>query len=119
MDRAARQWRGSMVGLSPGTTYEIEVQFIDPDGVSPSSKSGIISTRPDYPNIGSGGTVRYVPDNGDLQSVINAASPGDTIRIRTGIYYTSAVLTESELGHARPLPDNRSCPRCESHPGWV
>jgi len=98
VDRAAHQWRGSMVGLSPDTTYEIEVQFTDPDGVSPSSKSGTINTRPDYPIIGSDGTIRYVPDHGDLQTVIDAASPGDTIRIRAGVYHTSVVLTESNAG---------------------
>ena len=98
VDRTARQWRGSMVSLSPGTSYEIELQFTDSDGVSPASKSGMISTRPDYPDIGSGGTVRYVPDNGNLQTVINAASPGDTIRIRAGVYYTSVVLAESDSG---------------------
>lgn len=98
LDRTALQWRGSIVSLSPGTSYEIEVQFTDPDGVSPSSKSGMISTRPDYPDVGSGGTVRYVPDSGNLQTVINTASPGDTIRIRAGVYYTSVVLAESDSG---------------------
>jgi parallel beta-helix repeat protein len=98
VDRSSRQWRGSMVSLSPDTTYEIEVQFTDPDGASPSSQSGSISTRPDYPEVGNGGTVRYVPDSGNLQNVINAASPGDTIRIRAGTYYTSATLSENNSG---------------------
>lgn len=98
VDRSSRQWRGSVVSLSPDSSYEIEVKFTDPDGVSPSSQSGSISTRPDYPNVGSEGTIRYVPDNGSLQAVINAASPGDTVRIRAGTYYTSAVLLESNSG---------------------
>lgn len=97
-DRSARQWRGSVVSLSPGVSYDMEVQFTDPDGVSPSSQSGSVSTRPDYPNVGSGGTVRYVPDSGSLQTVIDASAPGDTIRLRAGTYYTSVVLDESDSG---------------------
>src|SRR4030042_6209977 len=98
VDRTSPQWRGSMVSLLSGSAYEIEVQFSDPDGVSPSSQSGLISTRPDYPNVGDGGTIRYVPDSGSLQDVINASLPGDTIRLRDGTYYTSAVISENNAG---------------------
>lgn len=100
VDRSARQWRGSLVYLSPETQYEVQVQFTDPDGVSPSSMSGTVTTRPDYPDVGGGGNIRYVPDDGSLQTVIDASSPGDTIRIRDGVYYTSAVLGVEDSGAA-------------------
>jgi uncharacterized repeat protein (TIGR01451 family) len=97
-DRQARQWRVSLVHLAPGTEYAIEVRFTDPDGVTPEVVTTSIRTRPDYPDVGSGGTIRYVPDGGDLQTVIDAASPGDTIRIRAGVYRTAAVLGVEDSG---------------------
>ena len=97
-DRSAREWRVSLVYLAPDTEYDVQVNFTDSDGVTPASVSGMIRTRPDYPDIGSGGTIRYVPDDGDLQTVINASSPGDTIRIRGGTYHTSAELDTQDSG---------------------
>jgi hypothetical protein len=97
-DRSAREWRVSLVHLSPGTEYEVEVRFTDPDGVTPTTVSGTIHTRPNYPNIGSGEDFLYVPDDGDLQAVIDAASPGDTIRIRAGTYHTTAELGVEDSG---------------------
>jgi len=99
-DRSARQWRGSLVYLSAGTEYEIEVRFTDPDGVVPDTVKGSIRTRPDYPDVGSGGNILYVPDDGTLQAAIDAASPGDTIRIRGGTYYNNAQLGVEDSGTA-------------------
>ncbi|HDD24504.1 MAG TPA: DUF11 domain-containing protein [Chloroflexi bacterium] len=97
-DRYLREWRVSLVYLSPGTEYQIEVQYTDPDGVAPATVSGSIRTRPDYPDVGSGGNIMYVPDDGDLQTVIEAASPGDTIRLRAGVYHTSVRLEADDSG---------------------
>lgn len=99
-DRPAREWRGSLVHLDPGTRYEIQVRFVDPDGVSPSVVSGWATTRLDYPKVGSGGAIRYVPDDGDLQAVIDASSPGDTVRLRGGVYHTKAVIGVEDSGRA-------------------
>lgn len=97
-DRSGRQWRGSLVHLSPDTEYEVEVRYTDPDGVTPATVSGTLRTRPDYPNVGGGGNVLYVPDDGDLQTVIDAAAPGDTIRIRAGTYHTAAGMGVEDSG---------------------
>ena len=98
VDRSAREWRVSLVYLLPGTDYEVEVRYTDPDGVTPASVGGTVETRPDYPDIGSGGHIRYVPDEGSLQAVIDAATPGDTIRLRAGTYHTAAVLRARDSG---------------------
>jgi uncharacterized repeat protein (TIGR01451 family) len=97
-DRHARQWRVSLVHLSPGTEYVVEVRFTDPDGVAPAVVSGSVRTRPDYPDVGGGGKTLYVPDGGDLQTVIDAASPGDTVRLRAGVYRTSVGLDAQDSG---------------------
>ncbi len=97
-DRSAGEWRVSLVHCLPGTQYEIEVRYTDPDGAEPETVLGIAQTRPDYPDVGSGGKVWYVPDDGDLQAVINAASAGDTVRIRGGTYYTGASLEVENSG---------------------
>lgn len=99
-DRTAKQWRVSLVHLSPNTVYDIEVVFADPNGVTGAVVAKSIQTRPDYPNVGGGGKIRYVPDQGNLQKVINAAAPGDTIRLRAGVYYTSAILDSGDSGKA-------------------
>jgi len=36
-DRAEGEFRGSLIGLRPGVTYEVELRFADPDGVSPAA----------------------------------------------------------------------------------
>ena len=97
-DRSAREWRGSLLYLLSGTPYDVEVRYSDPDGVAPATVSGTISTRPNYPDVGSGGRILYVPDSGDLQTVIQAAMPGDTIRLRAGTYYTTVLLSAQNSG---------------------
>lgn len=100
VDRTARQWRASLVYLSPGTEYEVQVRFTDPDGVTPAVVGGPIQTRPDYPDVGDGGHILIVPGDGDLQTVARAASPGDTIRLRSGVYHTTATLRAEDSGAA-------------------
>jgi hypothetical protein len=100
VDRLANEWRVSLVYLSPGTSYEVQVRFEDPDGVVPATVEREIRTRPDYPNTGASGKTFYVPDDGILQEVIELASPGDLIRIRSGIYYETVTLDEQDSGEA-------------------
>jgi len=91
------QFRGSIVGLSVGADYEVEVTYVDPDGVSGSRVvSGTVSTLAAAPPTG--GNNWYVDDvaaNGDgsagspfnsIGTALNAAQPGDTIHLRPGSY---------------------------------
>ena len=98
VDRAVKEWRVSLVHLSPDTSYEIQVVIQDPDGDSSAILNGNIWTRPDYPSIGGSGNTLYVPDDGSLQKVIDKSNPGDLIRIRSGIYYQSAIIDENDSG---------------------
>ena len=52
VDRSAREWRVSLVHLSPETEYEVQVRYTDPNGVTPATVSGSVRTRPDYPDVG-------------------------------------------------------------------
>jgi uncharacterized repeat protein (TIGR01451 family) len=98
VDRHAREWRGSLVHCSPATEYEVEVRYADVDGVQPNVVHASVRTRPGYPDVGSGGTVWYVPDDGDLQGLIDSASAGDTVRIRAGTHNIRAKLGPDESG---------------------
>ncbi len=97
-DRAAgvREYRVSLVYLEPDTNYEIEVIYQDPDGVSPAVVSSLIRTRSNYPyRVEMPGVIRIVPDDGDLQTVMDAANSGDTIQIREGVYYEQTLFLQS------------------------
>ena len=99
LDSLAREWRVSLVYLAPDTGYEIEVRYKDPDGVSPATVAGTLRTRPNYPSIGANGTIRIVPTDGSLQTVIHDAAPGDTIQLLSGVYYEGdLLLDESDAG---------------------
>jgi hypothetical protein len=97
-DRPALEWRVSLLYLTPDTEYEVEVRYLDHDGVVQVTQSSSMHTRPDYPHIGASGDILYVPDDGNLQAVIAEAVPGDTIRIRGGIYRTTATLEVENSG---------------------
>jgi hypothetical protein len=98
VDRFSGEWRVSLVHLHPDTRFEVQVLFSDPDGVSTGIVEGVIKTRVDYPVIGQPLKIFYVPDDGDLQSVVAEASPGDTVRIRSGTYYTDVLLDVANSG---------------------
>lgn len=97
-DRSSQQWRVSLFYLSPNTEYQIEVRYQDPDGVSKTVVSTQVKTRPDYPNVGSTGTIRTVPTDGTLQNVLDSARPGDTIQLLSGVYPGNVSLSASQSG---------------------
>lgn len=91
------QFRGSIVGLRAGTSYEVRLAFVDTDGVSGGpTLVGTVVTLESTPPLG--GRTWYVDDvtvDGDGSSAspfntiakgIAAALPGDTVYIRTGTY---------------------------------
>jgi hypothetical protein len=93
---------GSVVLLDPGTSYEIQITFTDPDGVSGSPVTASITTRTDV--IGSpSGTHWFLHPDGDdngagtmtdpfatLEFAIYNALPGDAIHLMNGRYHQAA-----------------------------
>lgn len=79
----ANRHSGSLFGLQPGTSYQIELQLNDPDGGS-FSRQHTVSTRSPMQSF-AGGTVRQATPS-TLSSVLNAAQPGDTVVLGSGSY---------------------------------
>lgn len=72
---------GSVFGLAPGTTYEIEARLVDPDGGGETRV--ITATTRTVPTIS--GTPR--PANpATLASVLGSAQPGDVVVLGAGSY---------------------------------
>src|SRR5690606_5297224 len=73
---------GSLFGLQPGTTYQIELSLSDPDGGG--TQQIVQATTRSVPQPG-GGSVRAATP-GNLASVINQAQPGDIVELGAGTY---------------------------------
>lgn len=91
------RWAGSVFWLTEGTGYDVRAVITDPDGGG--SATGAVSTRRRLPSTPSG-TTYWVATNGNdanpgtsgspkatLQGALNAAQPGDQVRVRAGVYY--------------------------------
>jgi PKD repeat protein len=94
-----KEWRGSILSLSPDTTYEVRVTFLDAEGVVGSPISGTVNTLNDILWSESSGMNYYVsPDGSDsnpgtstspkqhLSALAPLLSHGDTVYIRGTIY---------------------------------
>ena len=93
------EWAGRLFHLEPGTTYEVRVAFIDPDGVSGENpKTFIVETRA-APVLENVGRVYHVSPSGDdnhdgsansplrtIQKAVEMVNPGETVLIHGGIY---------------------------------
>jgi hypothetical protein len=102
------QWRGSILGLTPGTQYEVRVTYTDPNGVfgiNPVTRT--ITTRSDSFTLGSGDTY-YVATNGSdsnpgtvalpwrtIQHAADNVGAGDTVYIKEGTYTELVTLSAS------------------------
>lgn len=74
---------GSLFGLRPGTTYEIELSLNDPDGGA-ETRTVTEATRP-VPTVAAGApTVAATPST--LASVLGSASAGDVVLLGAGTY---------------------------------
>lgn len=104
------QYRGSIVGLTPGTQYEVRALLDDPDGVMGTNPvSATISTRIETDQIPSTGTTYYVSPAGSdttgdgselnpwktIQHAANNVSAGDTVEVKAGTYPEKVVVTTS------------------------
>jgi hypothetical protein len=100
------QWRAVIFWLTPNTSYDVRVDYTDPDGGSGSVQNSITTRDDDPPSAGS---AYYVatdgndnPTGGSLENpwrTINYAagkvSPGDTVRIMPGTYNEVVNLSKS------------------------
>lgn len=97
------QLTGSLFWLNPGTTYEVQVRFSDPDGgaLNNTSLSGSLTTRAE-PGIPTPKTSYVVSPNGSgstcssvipcsLTEALNQAQPGEAVLLRAGSYYQGEI----------------------------
>ncbi len=93
----ANQARGAIVGLAANTSYDVQVTWTDPDGVTGAQPALVtISTLSHSPPTGSG-TTRNIMDNASQSSALAAANPGDTLVWAAGSY---AAFTVSRSGNS-------------------
>jgi plastocyanin len=79
------QWRASIFGLQPRTSYDVRVTYLDPDGVSGTNPTtATIITRDDNPP--STGRTINVSTQAQLTSALSGAQAGDTIIVAPGTY---------------------------------
>lgn len=79
----ANRHAGSLFGLRPGTTYEIELTLHDPDGGG-ETRTVSARTRP-VPTIPADARIREATP-ATLSSVLGSAMPGDVVRLAPGTY---------------------------------
>lgn len=86
----AQNLASSLFGLSPGTTYELRVTLADPDGVSGGNPQVIdVTTLAPFALPVPQATVIVASSGGNftsIQAALDAAQPGDEIRVRPGVY---------------------------------
>jgi hypothetical protein len=73
---------GSLFGLSPGTTYEISLELVDPDGGS--TQTSVQATTRAAPQPGTGALRPATPAT--LSAVLAQAQPGDIVELGAGSY---------------------------------
>lgn len=94
-----KEFRGSIVGLTDSTSYDVRVTFSDAtDGVNgagsnPFTVSG--STLDPTPTLG--GSTLSVTNDATLATALSTANPGDTISMAAGTY---AAFTMSRSGNS-------------------
>ena len=79
------QFAGSVFDLEPGTTYEIELHALDPDGLDERRTVEAV-TRPLPPVEPAHPRQVAVDDADQLRDAMAAAAPGDVITLADGIY---------------------------------
>jgi hypothetical protein len=81
----ANQARGSIVGLTANTSYDVQVTWTDPDGVSGGQPAlATISTL--SPTPPTGGSTITVTNNATLATALSTVAPGQTIHLNAGTY---------------------------------
>lgn len=106
---------GSLFWLSPGTTYEVQLQFIDANGgvVNQLTRTFSASTRQDikpvsplrrlHVNATGGNTDCALNRPCSLSVAIGAAQPGDEVVLTTGRYFTGELRTQRSGTADKPI----------------
>jgi hypothetical protein len=105
------QFGGSIFDLLPGTTYEIELHAVDPDGVDQTfnltATTRAVPADPPAPNE------KTVTSAAELRAALAAARPGDVIALADGVYTGQFQIT------AAGTPDNPIVIRGASEEGAI
>lgn len=76
-----------ILGLSPGTAYEVEVTLTDSNGGATEVRSGTFTTRALPPTTGAANKFATVGMDGSaLRSLVNTLVPGDILELPAGVY---------------------------------
>ncbi len=89
-----QQFRGSIVGLTAATSYDVQVTASDADGGS-GTVNGSVSTLTSSPPTG--GSTITVSDDATLASALSSVNAGQTIHLNSGTY---APFTVSRSGNS-------------------
>jgi len=80
----APQLGGSIFDLKPGTTYELQLHAVDPDGLDQTfdltAATRVVPGNPTTPRV------RNVTDVPSFQNALSTAAPGDVITLANGVY---------------------------------
>lgn len=87
---------GSLFDLTPGTTWEVELTLVDPDGGN-ATRTLTVSTRP-IPQQAPDAVVRPVTPSNFAQAAMVAA-PGDVLELAPGTYPTFSFTRSGTPGH--------------------
>lgn len=85
---------GSLFGLLPATTYEVELTLADPDGGN--AQQVLVVTTRAVPTAGNGAVRPATPAN--LATVLSAAQPGDIVTLGSGTYAGFTINTSGNAG---------------------
>lgn len=112
-----RLFAGSVVGLQPGTTYDLRLELIDPDGGSYTEQ--ITAATRDAPDLPEGMTTRHVvPASGPediggsgtaedpfrgLAHALDRVAPGDLLLLSAGEYKAAALRPRLSGTAERPI----------------
>src|SRR5262245_16188122 len=86
---------GSIFGLEPGTTYEIELSLSDPDG-GDAMQTVTVSTRTMPVVLADAREVAVDPDS--IDAALDAAGPNDLVLLADGTYGEIVVPNDGEAG---------------------
>lgn len=93
---------GSVLGLEPGTAYDVRLVMEDPDGGAAPEKIVTVTTRA-VPRRPEGGKTIDVRPGDDVRKVFREAGPGDTLLFHPGVHRVSEFYPERSGEPARPI----------------